>query len=324
MQCVCTSKVFFCVTAVVLMLIFVGLILAGPVVAENNPSTVPNSFTIRADWFDEGNAISGGSYNDGFVCIINGGTTPNVASYRIDFPIAGTYGIEGLYAAHQSRPVKVLLDGKQICQGFASTTGSWQTSTAKWENQGDVRIDSAGPRTVTLEALGMFPHICALRFQSKTSLPNGWRLKRSVAGEAMTRAKAATDYSSGQAKDWESNPTGHFLAETEITRFDRGSLEITVIDESMAASERERTLRVSAPFSFNDELTYTPQEYRKHTQSTHSDKKSARMYAKVTSGDATQILALDPAKMREMLHRIDELISEFRTLDPAAADLFQA
>ena len=324
MQCVCTSKVFFRAAAVVVTPIFVGLVFAGNVFAENSPSTVPNSFTIRADWFDEGNAISGGSYSDGFVCIINGGTTPNVASYRIDFPIAGTYGIEGLYAAHQSRPVKVLLDGKQICQGFASTTGSWQTSSAKWENQGDVRIDSAGTHTVTLEALGMFPHICALRFQSKASLPGGWRLKRSVAGEAMTQAKAATDYNNGQAKDWESNPTGHFLAETEITRFDRDSIEMTVIDESIAVSERERTLGVSAPFSVNDELTYTPQEYRKHTQSTHLDKKSARMYAKVTSGDATQILALDPAKMREMLQRIDELIADFRTLDPAAPELFQA
>lgn len=324
MQFVCTSKEPFCVTAAFLTLVVAGVASTGNVFAEDTPSTVPDSFTIRADWFDEGNAVSGGSYSDGHVCIFNGGTTPNVASYRIDFPIAGTYGIEGLYAAHQSRPVKILLDGKQIRQGFASTTGSWQTSSAKWEDQGDIRINSTGTHTVTLEALGMFPHICALRFRSKTSLPKGWRLNRSVAQGAMTQVKTATDYDNGQARDWERNPTGHFFAETEITRFDRGSLETTVIDESMAASERERTLRVSAPFSFNDELTFTPQEYRKHAQSTHSDRECARMYAKVSSGDATQILALDPAKMCEMLQRIDELIADFRTLDPAAADLFRA
>ncbi len=324
MQFVCTSKESVCLTAAFLTLIVAETGLADHVLAEDTPSTVPNSFTIRADWCDEGNAVSGGNYSDGHVCIYNGGTTPNVSSYKIDFPTAGTYTIEALYAAHQSRPVKILLDGKQVHLGFASTTGSWQTSSAKWEDQGDIRINSAGTHAVTLEALEMFPHICALRFQSKTLLLNGWRLNRSVAREAMTQAKTATDYSNGQAEDWESNPTGHFLAETEITRFDRDSLETTVIDESMAVSERERTLGVSAPFVVNNELTYTPQEYRKHAQSTHSDRQSARMYAKVTSGNATHILALDPAKMREMLQRIDELIADFRTLDPSTADLFQA
>jgi len=312
------------VTAVLLTLIFVAVVFPGDVLAEDRPPKVPNSFTIRADWFDEGNVRSGGTYSDAYVCIYNNGPTPNVASYRIDFPVAGTYRIEGLYAAHQSRPVKILLDGKQVGRGFASKTGSWQTSTAKWEGQGDIQVHSAGPHTVTLEALAMFPHICALRFHSQTSLPGGWRLNRRVAEDAMTQARAATVLNNGQAKDWEADPTGHFLAETEITRFDRDSLEITVIDASRAVSERERTSRVSAPFLFNDELTYTPQEYRKHTRSTHPARESARMYAQVTSSDATQILALDSAKMREMLLRINELIANFRTLDSAAADALRA
>ena len=324
MQFVCTSRESSCVTPVFLTLVFAQVVLAGNAFAEDPQSTVTDSFTIRADWFDEGNAVSGGSYSDGYACIYNGGTTPNVTSYKIDFPVDGTYRIEGLYAAHQSRPVKIFLDGKLVGQGFASTTGSWQTSTAKWEKLGEIRVHSAGAHTVTLEALAMFPHICALRFHAKATLPGDWQLNRRVAEQAMTRAKAATVLDNGQARDWEADPTGHFLAETEITRFERDSLEITVIDESMALAERERTHGVSAPFSFNNELTYTPQEYRKRTESTHSGKKPTRMYAEVTSGDATQILALDPAKMCEMLQRIDELIADFRTLAPAATDLFQA
>jgi len=307
-----------------LSLVFVATVIAGNVVAENSPLTVPDSFTIRADWFDEGNALSGGDYSDGHVCIFNGGTTPNIASYRIDFPVAGTYKIEGLYAAHQSRPVKIRLDGKQVHQGFAATSGSWQTSSARWEDQGEIRVNSAGTHTVTLEALDMFPHICALRFQAKTSLPKGWRLNRGVAEQAMTQAQTATDYNNGQAKDWASIPTGHFVAETEVTRLERDSWEITVIDESMAVSERERSPGESGRFSFNNELTYAPAEYRKHTQSAHSDKQSARMYAKLTSGAATHILALDPAKMHEILRRIHELIADFRTLDTVSAALFQA
>jgi formylglycine-generating enzyme required for sulfatase activity len=323
MQCECAGKVCSCVTTVLLTPIFVAFALAANVFAEDGPSTAPNSFTIRADWFDEGNALAGGSYSNGYVCIYNGGTTPNVASYRINFPVAGTYKIEGLYAAHQSRPVRILLDGKQVHQGFVSTTGSWQTSTAKWENQGEIQIDTAGTHTVTLEALEMFPHICALRFESKTSLPDVWRLNRRIAEQAMAQTQVAINYNNGQAKDWESDPAGHFLAETEITRFDRESLELTVVGESNMASEHQQSPGVPARFSFNDELTYTPQKYRKHTQATHPGKQSTRMYAKVTSGDATHMLALDPAKMREILHRVDELIADYRALDPAAADLLQ-
>ncbi len=299
-------------------------VIASSALAENSPLTVSDAFTIRADWFDEGNALSGGDYSDGHVCIFNGGTLPNRASYRIDFPLAGTYKIQGLYAAQQSRPVQIRFDGKQVRQGFASTSGSWQTSSATWEDQGEIRVDSAGTHTVTLTALEMFPHICALRFQAQTSLPADWRLNRGVAQKAMAQTVPKTDCPNGHAKDWENNPKGHFVAETEITRFARDALEITVIDESVAASERERSRGVLARFSFNNELTYTPREYHKHTQSTHSVKLSTRIYAKVTSGDATHILALDPAKMHEMLQRIHALIGDFRALDTADADLLQA
>ena len=314
---------FSWVTALHSTLILVGSSIASHVLAENIPMTVPDAFTIRADWFDEGNALSGEDYSDGHVCIFNGGTIPNVTHYRIDFPAAGTYEIHGLYAAHQSRPVKIRLDGKQVLQGFASTSGSWQTSSARWERQGEIQVNSRGMHTVTLEALDMFPHICALRFQAKCTLPREWRLHRSVAKEAMTQAKAATDYHNGQAKDWDSNPAGHFAAETEITRVQRDAWELTVIDALTAASERERSLGARDRFSFNNELTYTRQAYRKHTQSPHSDRQSVHMYAKLTSADETELLALDPAKMHAMLQRIKALIADFRTLDKASVNLCQ-
>jgi hypothetical protein len=305
------------------MLIFAGAALADAAPAENSPLTVSNAFTIRADWFDQGNALSGGTYSDGHVCIFNGGTIPNLAHYRINFPAAGIYEIHGLYAAHQSRPVKIRLDGKLVRQGFDSTSGSWQTSSARWEKQGEIQVHSVGTHTVTLEALDMFPHICALRFQARTALPREWRLHRSVAKEAMTQAKATTDYNNGQAKDWGSNPTGHFGAETDITRLNRSAWQLSVIDASTAASERGRSLGAGDHFSFNNELSYTPEAYRRHTQSSPSDRRSIRMYAKLTSADATQLLALDPAKMHEMLQRIKALIADFRLLDKARPDRCQ-
>ena len=57
--------------------------------------TESNSFILRADWFDRGNAVAG---PDLYSCIINGRTTPNVVEYDIDFPIPGTYEIQVLWS----------------------------------------------------------------------------------------------------------------------------------------------------------------------------------------------------------------------------------
>ena len=101
------------------------------------------SLTIRADWFDRGNvqvSLPGQSYADKYACIWNAGELPNQTEYDIDFPVTARYTIAALYAAHASRPVEIHLDGQRIHLGFASVTGSWQTSTARWETQCTVEI----------------------------------------------------------------------------------------------------------------------------------------------------------------------------------------
>ncbi|MBN1418686.1 MAG: PD40 domain-containing protein [Planctomycetes bacterium] len=138
-------------------------------------------FTVRADWFDRGNvraSLPGEPYADRYPCIWNAGEVPNRAEYDIDFPVTAEYAFWALYAAESARPVDILLDGEAVHRGFAGVTGSWQTSTARWENQARIRVTS-GRHTIALSCPGpCMPHICAFRLESAIPFPSGWRLDR--------------------------------------------------------------------------------------------------------------------------------------------------
>jgi len=133
-------------------------------------------FTLEAREFDEGNvqvSLTGQLYADGPSCIWNGGELPNRAEYVLEFPVSADFALGGLYAAEQSRPVEIHLDGKPVHTGFAGVTGSWQTKSARWEEQCVLHVER-GTHTITLHRQGPLPHICALRWQ----LPEGAQLRR--------------------------------------------------------------------------------------------------------------------------------------------------
>ena len=113
------------------------------------------SFTIRADWFDRGNVrvSDGEGYADRYACIWNAGQLPNQAEYDLDFPVTADYTLVALYAAETSRPVDIYLDGEKVHRGLAGVTGSWQTSTARWETQCTVHV-TAGRHTIKLVCPG--------------------------------------------------------------------------------------------------------------------------------------------------------------------------
>ncbi len=152
-----------------------------------------DGFTVRCDWFDRGNVTSTGiavGYSDKYPCIVNGGVVPNQAEYDIEFPVEAEYTIWALYAARDVRPVDILLDGKVLVRGFTGATGSWQTSSAKWEKQCTAKI-AAGRHTVKLLCPGpCIPHICALRFETDAGFPKDWRLARRAARGPAAKPQA--------------------------------------------------------------------------------------------------------------------------------------
>jgi formylglycine-generating enzyme required for sulfatase activity len=146
-----------------------------------------DEFTIEAKDFDGGNvrvSLTGQPYADGHSCIWHGGGSPDRAEYVIEFPVTADYTLSALYAAAQSRPVEISLDDKTVHTGFAGVSGSWQTKSAKWEQQCTLRIER-GTHTIALEREGPFPHICALRLQ----VPTGVKLKRLTTEQRAERAR---------------------------------------------------------------------------------------------------------------------------------------
>lgn len=136
--------------------------------------------TVEAVDFDASNARvvqHGESYADGPACIFNKGETPNWTEYVLDIPVTADYTVAVLYAAAQSRPVQILVDGNVVVTGLKGVTGEWQTSSAQWEDQCVTRI-AKGSHVVTLRTDSIFPHICALRLRCAEAFPEGWQLVR--------------------------------------------------------------------------------------------------------------------------------------------------
>ena len=139
-----------------------------------------DSITVRCYEFDRGNVKVydvGNSYADTEPVVINGEKYPNTMEYDLDIPVTAKYEFFAKYAALQSRPVDIFVDGELVAHGFQSVTGSWQASTGKWEKQGEVEI-AAGKHTVSLICpVGCIPHIIAFRLDSEVPFPDGWRRK---------------------------------------------------------------------------------------------------------------------------------------------------
>ena len=160
-------------------LALIALCLAGSP-ALGQEKRPPNSILIRAYEFDRGNVKVhdvGMSYADKEPVVINGGVTPNTAEYDLDFPVTADYVVSARYAAHDSRPVDLFLDDEKLVRGITATTGSWNTSTAVWEKQCEVKI-TKGKHCFKFVCPGpCIPHIVAFRFDSSEPFPPGFRRK---------------------------------------------------------------------------------------------------------------------------------------------------
>ncbi|MDD4016782.1 MAG: SUMF1/EgtB/PvdO family nonheme iron enzyme [Kiritimatiellae bacterium] len=139
-----------------------------------------NGLTLNAVDFDIGNVqVSriGEAYADAHACIWHGGGTSDEASYLVEFSADGEYVLHAMYAAKDSRPVDILLDGIKIHTGFTSATGGWNTKTAQWEQQCSVTI-KAGVRMLSVRRNGPFPHICGFKLDAVRPLAPGMSIRR--------------------------------------------------------------------------------------------------------------------------------------------------
>ncbi len=300
------SLVFFAGGRLMTSRVAAWLVVGGVCIACLHPDmgalaaeTPTAAMTIRADWFDRGNVTfsrPGQSYADKYACIWNGGVLPNQSEYDIEFPVTADYTFVGLYTAESSRPVEIHLDGQQVHTGFASVTGSWQTSRAQWESQCTLRI-AQGKHTIKLLCPGdCMPHICAFRLESTVPFPDGWKLNRAVAQSQLQHLSAPP-------------ALGHLIPESPLLTALGAGVQVEVLrtdDVALLGSEATNELLMDQ-HAIQRGLVQTPWVMRL-TQSLPDG--SVRV----------ELVNLSAARLREMLARVQSMLEDFQTMEQTAPD----
>ncbi|MEQ8851928.1 DUF1553 domain-containing protein [Gimesia sp.] len=149
----------------------------GPIGADPGAYKSQAAIVVEAENFQTGNvkkATTG--YGEGIGVIYNKGTLPNIAEYEIEVPKAGRYQLEIRYAAAQSRPVELSINGELVKKDAASAvTGSWYPKSQEWKVEGFYALKQ-GKNRVRLESKIPFPHIDKLLIaepRTATEQPGG-------------------------------------------------------------------------------------------------------------------------------------------------------
>jgi cytochrome c553 len=142
---------------------------------------VEGSLLIEAESFVRGNVLKDvESYGKGIGVLVNAGRLPNFVEYDLNIPAEGNYSFEIRYAAAESRPVRISLDGKPKGEFAASVTGGWNADAQKWE-AGFLATLKKGKLIVRIDRAGPFPHIDKFAL---LPLPKGQSLDAQVVSTA--------------------------------------------------------------------------------------------------------------------------------------------
>ncbi|MBK7644286.1 MAG: PSD1 domain-containing protein [Planctomycetes bacterium] len=125
------------------------------------------TLVIEAESFARGNVIidreTWGSAQDPIVRTGNG-QRPQFAEW--EFEAQGPVAIQAHYAAQDSRPVTVLLDGERLAdKALGEVTGSWFPEAQRWRAIGSREL-RAGRHVLRLECATDLPHLDAFAIQS--------------------------------------------------------------------------------------------------------------------------------------------------------------
>lgn len=168
---------------------------AKPVGADPQAIADRAAQVVEAENYVRGNAVKDTTvYGQGIGVIFNKGELPNVAEYDVPIEKAGIFQIELRYAAAESRPVQLSINGELVKADAAGrVTGSWNPDTQTWEIAGLFPL-KAGLNTVRLERAQPFPHIDKLLLvpgrdaEGRPLTPpappaDGYRLKSDIVGQ---------------------------------------------------------------------------------------------------------------------------------------------
>jgi hypothetical protein len=88
--------------------------------------------------------------------------SPTSAEFGIDVPAAGRYDLRVRCASEETRPVTVLLNGRNLTDGFcALATVGYMPTAQQWQSAGVYEFPKGKVR-LRLESSAPFPHISTI------------------------------------------------------------------------------------------------------------------------------------------------------------------
>ncbi len=129
---------------------------------------------IEAENYQRGNALKlTTGYGEGIGVILSNGNGEWTAEYDVTVPTAGLYQIEVRYAAADSRPTQLSLNGHIVKpNGLNEVTGSWNPDTNRWHVEGSYEF-KAGVNAIRLFRKPPLPHIDKLLIAPVTLATGG-------------------------------------------------------------------------------------------------------------------------------------------------------
>jgi len=118
----------------------------------------------------------------------------NVVEYQFIADAAGRYRFYAEYAAAESRPVMITLNGVVLGETMGVVTGCWYERCQQWHPVGAATVElRAGVNTMRVERDSYFPHIRAFRFEPAA----GDDVGRLVVQNVLYTGESATFYVDG-------------------------------------------------------------------------------------------------------------------------------
>ncbi len=175
---------------------------------------------IEAESFARGNALRDtDNYGKG-IGVIHTGNAPTHAEWDISVPSAGTYQLELRYAAEQSRPVKILLNGAAIRSDAAgSATGGWFPDNQRWEPQAVVAL-KAGKNVLRIERSDAIPHIDKIALIPVSSGAGAIRTAEQIAKEFGVHVEIAKIWANALASSSKDALFGAWAAYADLPKAD--------------------------------------------------------------------------------------------------------
>jgi hypothetical protein len=267
-------------------LVGLGKQLDGQAYAVNNGYAL-----IEAEGFQRGGAVHDfDTYGKDIGVILSTGAVD--IEFDLEVANAGRYAIELRYAAEESRPLRILLDGVEIEPSAAvDTTSSWQPAGQAWFEGGVVDL-TAGKHVLRFESKTPLPHLdkIALVFQSDGAWPFGeeplsltrWNSTRKLSLAALRLWKDYLDIIRTHNGEDLSTRRGFFELWLRLCDTQSGFAEVA--QEVYAELEESTPLRQKSPVILRDAVLAARPE-------------SLRQLANVYQTIVQQILTQDEAQI---------------------------